>query len=116
MKQYIKHGYNIRPMHALYAGVLTLAMAVSGCGSDEPYAYENRATKQLYDNVKTNMELNGRLKHPGKWSAILLKAARQDGKIETKLKMSDIAWLIELERNRDDEVFDWPKGFPSKKK
>jgi hypothetical protein len=53
------------------------------------------------------MELNGRLKHSGKWSAILLKAAQQNGKIEDPLTMSDLAWLIELERNRDDKTYDW---------
>jgi hypothetical protein len=99
-------GY-MQPMRAIYAGVLTLALAVSGCGSDEPYDYDSSSTRQAYENVKKNMELNGRLKHSGKWSAILLKAAQQNGKIEDPLTMSDLAWLIELERNRDDKTYDW---------
>jgi len=99
-------GY-MQPMRALYAGALTLALSVGGCGNDGPYDYENRSTRQAYENVKKNMELHGRLKHSGKWSAILLKAAQQNGKIEDPLTMSDLAWLIELERNRDDKTYDW---------
>ncbi|MBW3002578.1 hypothetical protein KY338_05460 [Candidatus Woesearchaeota archaeon] len=98
-------GYEMRPIHAAYAGLLALAV---GCGgSNEPYEYDSPKTEQMYENVRKNMELHGRLNHPGKWSAILLKAAERDMQLTNPLTLDDLKWIVDNEVKRGDEIYDW---------
>ncbi|MBD3304167.1 hypothetical protein GF343_03410 [Candidatus Woesearchaeota archaeon] len=115
-------GYEMRPMHALYAGMLTLnACCPFGFGGSNDefrewnYPFEDKDTLQRYVARQKEMELNGRLKHPGKWPAVLLRCDTGDGNRSDKLSIEDLAWLDELEIRRNNEVFDWPEGFPSEK-
>lgn len=102
-------GYDIRPVHAVYATVLAaLASIAPGCGgSKDSFEYENRATRRAYEAVQKNMELHGRLREPGKWSAVLLKAANHDGNMANPLKLADLQWLIEAELNQGDRIYGW---------
>jgi len=102
-------GYEMRPMHAVYAAALTaLATIAPGCGeSKKPYEFDSAETKQMYKNVHDNMKLHGRLKHPGKWSAILLKAAERDINLTNPLTLEDLQWIVDEEIERGDEIYDW---------
>jgi hypothetical protein len=118
-------GYEMRPMHAVYAGLAALAIGAGGCSgskSTEPeivqnwgYEFVDKSTEQKYGAIKTEMERNGRLKHPGKWPAVLLRCASFDGDMSNQLTLIDLAWIVELETKRNNDVFDWPEGFPSEK-
>lgn len=110
-------------MHAVYATALTALAAIApGCGkSDAPYEFDNSKTEQMYQNVHDNMKLHRRLNHPGKWSAILLKAAERDTDLTNPLTLDDLQWIVDEEIKRGDEIYDWedlrapPKKEPSEK-
>jgi len=110
-------GYDIRPIHALYAGVMTLAgIAAPGCGSDNNVDTRDFGTKMEYrmtdearealNNYVFHMRQHGKMKcKPQAVSAILMTASAKDNNMTDEITLRDLWPVLAKEAKRSSEVY-----------
>ncbi len=109
-------GYDIRPMHALYAGVLALAGLAPGCdsgskintnefGKQMDYRMTSEARAAL-NNYVFHMRQHGKMKcKPQAMSAILMNASRTDNDPTDEITLEDLGPILNKEAKRAAAVY-----------
>ena len=109
-------GYDIKPMHVLYAGALTLAVAASGCGGSNEINISEVGDKMDYKMTsEAKRALNNYMFHKRQHSkmqyqsqvvsTILMNASLTDGDPADKIGIQDLLPILKNQAKKSAETY-----------